>query len=198
MTTVTAPKSQHRVTHKPVHKAAHKTTKKVAAKSTKPAKAKSTKASGHIKKVDLNHLPPGMNPDLAHKVRNVGLTTVPSLQTKNGVTHCNQAADKYARQFGYKGLEDKHGNPMMATDMYKKMNAPGSGWRKVSGADAIKAAQSGKMVFAACPGTPHGHIAAVTGQYAPGVPGVSQAGSPPNFEFGTWRRKEAPTYFVRD
>ena len=33
---------------------------------------------------------------------------------------------------------------------------------------------------------------------APGVPGVSQAGSVPNFEFGKWRRKETPTYFVHE
>jgi hypothetical protein len=153
-----------------------------------------------IEKVDLNHLPPGMNPQLAQKVRAIGLTTDKSLQpTRNPtVTHCNQAADKYAAQFGYTGLRGKSGDPMMANDMFKKMNAPGSGWRKVSAQEAIAAAKDGKLVFAACASkSGHGHIAAVTGEWAPGVPGVSQAGSPPNFEFGQWRRRETPTYFVQ-
>jgi hypothetical protein len=174
--------------------------KKVAHATAKPrahAAAKSTPVK-YIKKVDLNALPEGMNPKLAQTVRNVGLTTDPSLQPKNGATHCNQAADKYARQFGYKGLEDKHGVPMMATDMFRKMNAPGSGWKKVSAQEAIDAAKNGKLVFAAVPGSPHGHIAAVTGQWSPGVPGISQAGSKPNFEFGVWRRPEPANYFVKE
>ncbi len=177
------------------------TTRSAAARRARQAAAQRTATRGHIVKVDLNHLPPGMNPDLAQKVRNVGLTTDPALQPSSHptVTHCNQAADRYARQFGYTGLEGKNGVPMMANDMFKKMNAPGSGWRKVSGQEAIDAAKQGKLVFAACASkSGHGHIAAVTGEYAPGVPGLSQAGSPPNFEFGTWRRKETPTYFVRD
>ncbi|MFT3712446.1 MAG: hypothetical protein QM817_32775 [Archangium sp.] len=165
----------------------------------KPA-ATQRAAKKYIEKVDLNHLPPGMNPALAQKVRKIGLTTDPALQPSSPptVTHCNQAADKYARQFGYKGLEDKNGNPMLANDMFKKMNAPGSGWKKVSAAEAIQAAKDGKLCFAAVSAAGHGHIAAVTGEWAPGVPGVSQAGSPPNFEFGQWRRKETPTYFVRE
>lgn len=177
---------------------AHKQVK--AHKTAKPVKAAKTTRSGgkYIEKIDPNHPPAGMSPKLIDKVKGMGLKTDPALQPKNGVTHCNQAADKYARQFGYRGLEDKHGNPMMATDMYKKMNAPGSGWKKVSAADAIKAAKDGKLCFAACPGSPHGHIAAVTGEWKPGVPGISQAGSPPNFEFGQWRRSTPPTYFVRE
>jgi len=158
---------------------------------------KAATSAKYITKVDLNNLPRGMSPKLADKVRGMGLTTDPALQPKNGVTHCNQAADKYAREFGYRGLEGKNGAPMLANDMYAKMNAPGSGWKKVSAQGAIDAAKDGKMVFAAVQGHPHGHIAAVTGEWAPGVPGVSQAGSPPNFEFGKWRR-EAPTYFVKE
>lgn len=164
------------------------------------ARTQKTAAKKYIEKVDLQHLPAGMNPALAQKVRNIGLTTDRALQpTKNPtVTHCNQAADRYAVQFGYKGLEGKNGQPMLANDMFKKMNAPGSGWRKVTAQEAIDAAKKGKLVFAACAAKGHGHIAAVTGEWAPGVPGISQAGSPPNFEFGKWRRSDPPTYFVRD
>ncbi|MFO0598891.1 MAG: hypothetical protein U0228_26525 [Myxococcaceae bacterium] len=165
----------------------------------KPAATQRT-TKKYIEKVDLNRLPPGMNPELAQRVRKIGLTTDPTLQPTSHptVTHCNQAADKYAVQFGYKGFQDKHGNPMVANDMFRKMNAPGSGWKKVSAAEAIQAAKDGKLCFAAVAANGHGHIAAVTGEWAPGVPGISQAGSPPNFEFGTWRRKETPTYFVRE
>ena len=152
----------------------------------------------YIEKVDLKKLPPGMSTRLAQRVRDIGLTTDPSLQPGHGATHCNQAANKYANGFGYHGFEDKRGSPMVANDMFKKMNAPGSGWKKVTAQEAIAAANEGKLAFAAVKGEPHGHIAAVTGEYAPGVPGISQAGSPPNFEFGQWRRKEAPTYFVRE
>ncbi len=176
-----------------------KDSKRKVTRAAPPKVARSAKAAGkYVIKVDLKKLPAGMSPKLAEKVRGMGLTTDPGLQPKNGATHCNQAADKYAREFGYKGLEDKHGNPMMASDMFKKMNAPGSGWKKLSAQEAIAAAKSGKMVFAAVAAQPHGHIAAVTGEWAPGVPGVSQAGSVPNFEFGKWRRKETPTYFVHE
>jgi hypothetical protein len=172
--------------------------KRVARTAPKPKAARTTKATGkYVQKIDLNNPPPGMSSKLTQRVRDIGLTTDPKLQPGGGATHCNQAADKYARGFGYKGLEDKNGNPMMANDMFKKMNAPGSGWKKLTAQEAIDAAKNGKMVFAAVQGNPHGHIAAVTGEWSPGVPGVSQAGSPPNFEFGKWRRKETPTYFVQ-
>lgn len=155
------------------------------------------KAKGYISKVDLANLPKGMNPKLAEKVRKIGLTTDKSLQPgypKKGTTHCNEAAHKYAKQFGYDGFKG-----LNADKMNKLMSNPKSGWHKVTEAEAIQAAKDGKMAFASVPaskGHAHGHIAAVTGEYAPGVAGISQAGSN-NYEFGTWRR-ETPSFFVRD
>lgn len=155
------------------------------------------KAKGFISKVDLANLPKGMNPKLAEKVRKIGLTTDKTLQPgypKKGTTHCNEAAHKYAKQFGYDGFKG-----LNADKMNKLMSNPKSGWRKVTEAEAIQAAKDGKMAFASVPaskGHAHGHIAAVTGEYAPGVAGISQAGSD-NYEFGTWRR-ETPSFFVRD
>ena len=159
---------------------------------------KATKTTGkYISKIDVAHPPKGMNPALAGKVRAIGLTTDKALQPgypTKGTTHCNQAAHKYATQFGYDGFKG-----LNADKMNKLMSNPKSGWHKVTEAEAIQAAKDGKMAFASVPaskGHAHGHIAAVTGEYAPGVAGISQAGSN-NYEFGTWRR-ETPSFFVRD
>lgn len=160
-------------------------------------KKKVAKKKSYIEKVDLANPPKGMNPKLAEKVRKIGLTTDKSLQPdypSPGTTHCNEAAHKYAKQFGYDGFKG-----LNADKMNKLMSNPKSGWHKVTEAEAIQAAKDGKMAFASVPaskGHAHGHIAAVTGEYAPGVAGISQAGSN-NYEFGTWRR-ETPSFFVRD
>lgn len=138
-----------------------------------------------------------MNPALAGKVRAIGLTTDRSLQPGHptkGTTHCNEAANRYAKQFGYTGLKG-----LNADKMNKLMSNPKSGWHKVTEAQAIAAAKAGKLTFGSVPASAkhaHGHIAAVTGEWAPGVAGISQAGTN-NYEFGTWRR-ETPSFFTRD
>ena len=159
---------------------------------------KATKTTGkYISKIDVAHPPKGMNPALAGKVRAIGLTTDKALQPgypTKGTTHCNQAVDKYAKQFGYSGFKG-----LNADKMNKLMSNPKSGWHQISQAEAIAAAKAGKLTVASVPASAkhaHGHIAAVTGEWAPGVAGISQAGTN-NYEFGTWRR-ESPSFFTRD
>jgi hypothetical protein len=153
--------------------------------------------AGFVKKIDLAHPPKGMNPALAAKVRAMGVTTDPKLQPgypKKGTTHCNEAANKYAQQFGYKGFAG-----LNADKMNKLMSNPKSGWHKVTEAEAIKAAKDGKLVMESVPASAkhaHGHIAPVVGEFAPGKAGIAQAGSD-NYEWGGWRR-ETPSSFVRD
>ncbi len=183
---------------------AHHTTRTTPVHHPKKA-ATTAPVKGKLKNIDLKHLPPGMNPELAKRVKALGLNTDKSLQptgkrgTKSRTTHCNQAFNKYAKQFGYTGFMNKKGEPMLANDMFKKMSAPGSGWRAVSAKEAIQAAKDGKLAVASAINKGgHGHVAAITGEFSPGVPGISQAGGS-NFEFGTWQsRSEKPTYFVRD
>lgn len=146
-----------------------------------------------------------MNAALAGKVR--GLNMANKWLKKGSTTFCNQAVGAYAHTFGYRGFDSKDGSPMIANLMYRKMSAPGSGFHTVDAQGAIDAAKSGKMVIAAYhndtpkkgrpDGLKPGHVAAVTGEWAPGIPAVSQAGTT-NFEFGTWRNPHAPTYFVKD
>jgi hypothetical protein len=94
-------------------------------------------------------------------------------------TSCNQAFNAYAARHGFRGFEG-----MVANQMFKAMKA-GNGWRQVSAPEAIRMAQQGKLV------------AAVIGEYTPGVPGIAQAGVR-TFEWGpvtaSWAR---PTSFVR-
>lgn len=153
--------------------------------------------AGWVAKIDLAHPPKGMNPALAKKVRAMGVIDDPKLAPgypTKGTTHCNQAVDKYARQFGYKGFAG-----LNADKMHKLMSNPKSGWHKVSEAEAIKAAKAGKLTLESVPASRahlHGHIAAVVGELSPGKAGIAQAGSA-NYEWGGWRREKAD-FFVRD
>lgn len=174
---------------------ARTSTARSAAAAKSPKAAKTT--GKYISKIDVAHPPKGMNPALAGKVRAIGLTTDKALQPgypTKGTTHCNQAVDKYAKQFGYSGFKG-----LNADKMNKLMSNPKSGWHKISQTEAIAAAKAGKLTVASVPASAkhaHGHIAAVTGEWAPGVAGISQAGTN-NYEFGTWRR-ESPSFFTRD
>ncbi len=167
--------------------------------STKQSTKTKTKPlpPGFVEKIDLKNPPKGMNPALAAKVRAMHVMDDPTLKPgfpKKGTTHCNQAVDKYARQFGYKGFTG-----LTADKMNKLMSNPKSGWRKVSEAEAIKAAKAGKLTLESVPASAkhaHGHVAAVVGEFAPGKAGIAQAGSA-NYEWGGWRREKAD-FFVHD
>lgn len=142
----------------------------------------------------------GANPTLARAVRSIDIQR---FRARGHTTFCNQAVNAYAHKLGYRGF-----NGLVANQMYKKMAAPGSGWKRVSADEAIAAAKQGKLVCAAWynsrnqagrpDGKAPGHVAAVIGEYAPGVPGIAQAGRQ-TFEWGpiTATRKN-PTYFVRE
>lgn len=141
----------------------------------------------------------GANPKLAAMVKSI---RIQRFAKKGNTTFCNQAFNAYAAKHGFKGFQG-----LVANQMFKKMQAPGSGWKQVSAQEAIKAAKQGKLVAAAWynnkpqagrpDGKRPGHIAAVIGEYSPGVPGIAQAGTK-TFEWGpvTASRKN-PTYFVR-
>jgi len=141
----------------------------------------------------------GANPKLAGYVKSI---RIQRFAKKGSTTFCNQAFNAYAAKHGFKGF-----NGLVANQMFKKMQAPGSGWKQVSARDAIAAAKNGKLVAAAWynntpqagrpDGKRPGHIAAVIGEYSPGVPGIAQAGTK-TFEWGpvTASRKN-PTYFVK-
>ncbi len=142
----------------------------------------------------------GANPTLARAVRSIDIQR---FHARGHTTFCNQAFNAYAKKMGYGGFSG-----LIANQMYKKMSAPGSGFRRVSADEAMRAAKNGKLVCAAWynsrnqPGRPDGkapgHVAAVIGEYAPGVPGIAQAGRK-TFEWGpiTATRKN-PSYFVRE
>lgn len=119
-------------------------------------------------------------------------------------TFCNQAVHAIASKLGYKGF-----GGLVANQMYKKMNAPGSGFRRVSAQEAANLAKQGKLVVAAWynntpragrpDGKAPGHVAVVTGEYSRGVPGIAQAGRR-TFEWGPVTQgfgSKQPTYFVR-
>ncbi len=161
-----------------------------------------TKRTTHTRKVAVARGRHGVgpNPKLAQAVKAIHIDRFAS---RGRTTFCNQAFNAYAKQMGDKGF-----NGLVANQIYKKMNAPGSGWTKVSAQDAMAAAKDGKLVAAAWynsrnqPGRPDGkapgHVAAVIGEYAPGVPGIAQAGRS-TFEWGPITATRAnPTYFVRN
>jgi len=119
-------------------------------------------------------------------------------------TFCNQAVHAMASKLGYKGFKG-----LVANQMYKKMNSPGSGFKRISAQQAAQLAKQGKMVVAAFynntpragrpDGKAPGHIALVTGEYSPGVPGIAQAGRK-TFEWGPVTQgfgRHQPTYFVK-
>lgn len=141
----------------------------------------------------------GANPRLAKMVKSINIQR---FAKKGKTTFCNQAFNAYAAKHGFKGFQGK-----VANQMFTAMNKPGSGWKKVSAQEAMAAAKNGKLVAAAWynnkpmkgrpDGKAPGHIAAVIGEYSPGVPGIAQAGTK-TFEWGpiTASRKN-PTYFVK-
>ncbi len=141
----------------------------------------------------------GANPKLAKMVKSINIQR---FAKKGSVTFCNQAFNAYAAKHGFKGFQGK-----VANQMFTAMNKPGGGWKKVSAQEAMAAAKAGKLVAAGWynnkamknrpDGKAPGHIAAVIGEYSPGVPGIAQAGTK-TFEWGpiTLSRKN-PTYFVK-
>jgi hypothetical protein len=142
----------------------------------------------------------GANPKLAAAVKSINIS---QYHARGKTTFCNQAFKAYAAKLGYKGFGGE-----VANQMFKQMDAPGSGWKKVDAAEAMAAAKDGKLVAASWynnkpragrpDGKAPGHIAAVIGEYSPGVPAIAQAGIK-TFEYGpiTATRKN-PTYFVRE
>ncbi len=199
-------------------KTASKTGAKPASKAAKtPAKtaapgAKKTKAATSPKKATATT--PTAKPAATTKktgVRNTNLQSVVKsvniqrFSAKGKTTFCNQAVHAIASKLGYKGF-----GGLVANQMISKMGTPGSGFRKVSAQDAINAAKQGKLVVAGkTNNTPRagrpdgkapGHVAVVTGEFSPGVPGIAQAGRK-TFGWGSVNQgfgKTAPSYFVKD
>ncbi|MFO0598032.1 MAG: hypothetical protein U0228_22210 [Myxococcaceae bacterium] len=141
----------------------------------------------------------GANPKLAKAVKSINIH---KYDAKNKKTFCNMAVDAYAKKLGYKGFSGLTANQMVA-----KMGKPGSGWHKVSAAEAIKAAKAGKLTVAGWTGKVHGHVAAVIGEYSPGKAAIAQAGGYTKngktvnntFEYGSIDRTRAnPSYYVHD
>jgi hypothetical protein len=125
-------------------------------------------------------------------------------KAKGRTTFCNQAVHAMASKLGYKGFKG-----LVANQMMKKMQKAGSGFKQISAQEAIRLAKQGKMVVAALynnkpranrpDGKAPGHIALVTGEYSPGVPGIAQAGRK-TFEWGPVNQgfgRAQPTYFVK-
>lgn len=141
----------------------------------------------------------GVNPALALAVRRINIG---QYKMRGSTTYCNQAFDAYAKQYGYRKLERA-----LANEMFKFMDRPANGWKRATAEQAIAAAAEGKLVAAAWynstprrgrpDGRAPGHIAAVVGEFAPGVPGIAQAGRS-TFEWGpiTAAHLPNPTYFV--
>lgn len=141
----------------------------------------------------------GANPTLANAVKSINIS---QYRAKNGVTYCNLAANAYAKKLGYNGFQG-----LTAKQINAKISKPGSGWRKATADEAMAAAAKGKLTVASWTGKAHGHISAVIGEYAKGVPAIAQAGGhvkngktvDNTFEYGPITRTRAnPTYFVRD
>ena len=141
----------------------------------------------------------GANPKLAKMVKSIHIQR---FAKKGKTTFCNQAFNAYAGKHGFKGF-----NGLVANQMFTKMNTPGNGWKNVSAQEAIAAAKQGKLVAAGWynntpqKGRPDGKrpglIAAVIGEWSPGVPGIAQAGTK-TFEWGSVNlSRKNPTYFVR-
>lgn len=141
------------------------------------------------------------NARLHQTVRSVNIQR---FRAQGRTTFCNQAVHAIASKLGYRGF-----GGLVANQMYTKMNSPGSGFRRVSAQEAIRMAQQGKLVVAAWynntpragrpDGRAPGHVAVVTGEYRPGVPGIAQAGRR-TFEWGPVSQgfgSKQPTYFVR-
>lgn len=165
--------------------------------TSRPATPKRTQRAGVARRTTKAY---GANPKLAAMVKSI---RIQRFARKGKTTFCNQAFNAYAAKHGFKGFQGK-----VANQMFTAMAKPGSGWKKVSAQEAIAAAKKGKLVAAAWynntpqkgrpDGKRPGHIAAVIGEYSPGVPGIAQAGTR-TFEWGpiTATRKN-PTYFVRE
>jgi hypothetical protein len=168
-------------------------------RSTRTTQQRTTNRTTRTNQATRSKKAAGANPKLAKMVKSIGIQRYAK---KGNTTFCNQAFNAYAAKHGFKGF-----NGLVANQMFKKMSAPGSGWKKVSAQDAIAAAKKGKLVAAGWynntpqkgrpDGKRPGHIAAVIGEWSPGVPGIAQAGTK-TFEWGsiTLSRKN-PTYFVK-
>jgi hypothetical protein len=143
----------------------------------------------------------GANPKLAAAVKAIDIH---KYDATPGTTYCNMAVNAYAKQLGYNGFEGKNANTMVA-----QMSKPGSGWHKATTEEAIAAAKKGELVVGGWSSKGHGHVVAVIGEYAPGVPAIAQAGGHTDkatgrtinntFEYGPiTQTRPNPTFFVRD
>lgn len=177
------------------HSAQHTRSTHHATRATQQRSTRATRAGAATRTKKAN----GANPKLAKMVKSINIQR---FAKKGKTTFCNQAFNAYAAKHGFKGF-----NGLVANQMFTKMNTPGNGWKKVSAQEAIAAAKQGKLVAAGWynntpqkgrpDGKRPGHIAAVIGEYSPGVPGIAQAGTK-TFEWGSVNlSRKNPTYFVR-
>ena len=153
-----------------------------AATTTRTAGARNAKLHGVVKSVNIQRF-----------------------RAQGRTTFCNQAVHAIASKLGYRGF-----GGLVANQMFKKMSAPGSGFRRVSAQEAFQLARQGKLVIAAKynntpragrpDGRAPGHVAVVTGAFSAGVPGIAQAGRK-TFAWGPVTQgfgRTPPTYFVRN
>jgi hypothetical protein len=136
--------------------------------------------------------------------RTVQSINIQRFRAQGRTTFCNQAVHAIASKLGYRRF-----GGLVANQMIRQMQAPGSGFRQVSAQEAIRMAQQGKLVVAGWynntpragrpDGRAPGHVAVVTGEFSPGVPGIAQAGRN-TFEWGSVRQgfgNKNVSYFVR-
>lgn len=76
-------------------------------------------------------------------------------QPKDGVTHCNEAAQYVCKKFGYDRFAGKLANEIIDIVNNDKK------WVKVTANDAAFAASEGRLVIAARKDQPHGHVCIV-------------------------------------
>ena len=108
----------------------------------------------------------------ASSVRDVGLVlrlcgeavVNPEWQPRDGVTHCNSAADYVAKGFGCDEMHDKDGNPLTADEMFA-LFCSGENWRPVTVGGTWMLANQGSLIFAAMNSKSlnesHGHVCTI-------------------------------------
>ena len=121
-------------------------------------------------------------------------------------THCNSNAFRVASALGLDLFYDKTQKRIqLANEMYASMAAPASGFQRTqSHIDAFKAANAGRLVFAAQAEIGHGHIAPVypirgmvlSGNWKCECPYVSNVGKDVGVMGANYAFHTPPDYFI--
>jgi hypothetical protein len=171
------------------------------ATSTATGKTTATKAAAAAPKAAVAGKP---NPKLAAAVDAINIQ---QYHKRGTTTFCSAALNAYAKQLGYNGFANK-----VANEQIKTMQSE-PGWHKTDAAGAIAAAAKGQLAVAGYynntpqagrpDGRKPGHVAAVIGEFSPGVPGIAQAGTT-TFAWGAvtqsarFRDESKFSYYVHD